>query len=730
MKYIFSFLVIVPFFTFGQVTVNNSMTVAQYVQNVLVGNGVTVSNIQYNGASAATVQEQVGSFNDANSSTGLPNGLIMGSGDVQMAGFLNTGGGVNLGGSGNLGVDIDLQSITSSQIYGECVIEFDFIPQGDTISFNYVFASEEYEEYVCGTVNDAFGFFLSGVNPAGGTYTADNIALIPDPSNLSNYTTTPVSINTVNPGVPGGFSSSANCDAIDPNWASYNFFYTPNTTSDYEYDGSTVVLQAKAAVVCNQTYHIKLAIGDGGDNVFDSGVFLEAGSFSSNSVDVNISALSSNNSILGDSAIKEGCIDAVFTFVRPDTAGSLTLDIDILGTATNGVDYTLIADSVFFTSGEDSSQIIINTIADGIIEGTEELTINVYTITACGDTIVTSGTLYIVEDYDYNVIASPDTSFKCLLDSILITANASGGISPYTYQWDNNLSGDSVYVSPSENTFYIVTAYDACNVASIEDTVIISFTLAPLLVSGLNDTTLCGSNFILLDANSSGGALPISYLWSTGSTSETALVSPSVSTSYSVTMTDSCGVELVQNVLVKVTDNPVSLSLEGPVTHCIGEELILTPTITGGATPFSYTWTGNGGLNTNPQTGELSVIDPETGDFSLLVTDGCNQQELASVFVDVIGCSITIPNVITPNGDGKNDQFIIANLEYHPNTKILIYNRWGRVVYKDNDYKNDWGGTNKGGTKVGAGTYFYVLDLEDAEQCDKVECNGFITIMN
>jgi gliding motility-associated-like protein len=730
MKYLFSFLTLIPFIASGQVTVNNSMTVAQYVQNVLVGNGVTVSNIQYNGGSAATVQEQVGSFNDANNSTGIPNGLILGTGDVQMAGLANTDGGLELGGTGLQGVDVDLQSITTNDIFDECVIEFDFVPTGDTITFNYVFASEEYEEFVCASFNDAFGFFLTGPNPSGAAYNAENLALIPDPLNPANFTTTPVSINTVNPGVPGGFTGTANCDLADPNWATYNVFYSPNTSSDYEYDGSTVVLTAKAAVICNQTYSIKLAIGDAGDDSYDSGVFLQAGSFSSNSVDVNISAVSATNSIVGDSAVLEGCVDAVFTFIRPSVDTALILDIEVLGTASNGVDYNFIADSIFFPVGQDSAQITVVTTADGVSEGIEELTINVYTLTPCGDTVVTSGTLYIVEDYDYNVFASSDTTFICPIDSVLITANASGGVSPYTYEWDNNSVGDSIYVSPSENTTYIVTAYDACNVASIEDTVIISFTLAPPLVSGLNDTTLCGSNFILLDANSSGGALPISYLWTTGSNSETALVSPSVSTSYSVTMTDSCGVELVQSVLVKVVDNPVSLSLEGPETHCIGEDLILTPTIIGGAAPFSYSWTGNGALNSNPQTGELTVTSPETGDFSLLVTDGCNQQESASVFIDVIGCSITIPNVITPNGDGKNDQFIIENLEYHPNTKILIYNRWGRVVYKDNDYKNDWQGTNNGGNKVGEGTYFYVLELEDAEQCDKVECNGFITIMN
>ena len=82
---------------------------------------------------------------------------------------------------------------------------------------------------------------------------------------------------------------------LTPNWASYNIFYTSNTTNTYEYDGSTVVLEAKAAVVCGESYHIKLAIGDGGDSAFDSGVFIEEGSFSSSGVSIDAGIANGGN---------------------------------------------------------------------------------------------------------------------------------------------------------------------------------------------------------------------------------------------------------------------------------------------------------------------------------------------------------------------------------------------------------------------------------------------------
>ena len=159
----------------AQVTVDNtSQSVEQWVQNVLAGPGVIITNVEFNGsaADAQAPNEQVGSFTDVNSDVGLASGVILGSGDVTLAEQTNSAasGSASLGGTGNPGSDADLASITTASIIDECVVEFDFVPAGDTISFSYVFASEEYEEFVCSGFNDAFGFFLSGNNPLGGTF--------------------------------------------------------------------------------------------------------------------------------------------------------------------------------------------------------------------------------------------------------------------------------------------------------------------------------------------------------------------------------------------------------------------------------------------------------------------------------------------------------------------------------------------------------------------------------
>jgi gliding motility-associated-like protein len=81
-------------------------------------------------------------------------------------------------------------------------------------------------------------------------------------------------------------------------------------------------------------------------------------------------------------------------------------------------------------------------------------------------------------------------------------------------------------------------------------------------------------------------------------------------------------------------------------------------------------------------------------------------------------CSVEIPNIITPNGDNVNDFFKIKNIEYHPNTSVTIYDRWGKKVYENPNYNNEWKGEG-----VSDGTFFYIIDVPD----DKKYTN-FITV--
>ncbi|KXJ04386.1 hypothetical protein AC249_AIPGENE9558, partial [Exaiptasia diaphana] len=162
----------------AQLVTSNAMTPQQLVNNVLIGGGVTASNIQYTGSANA-----IGHFDGVNCNVGLDSGIILTTGTIlDVPADQGPHGPNDLGGAGvdnNEPGEPLLAAAAGNPSFNAAKLEFDFVPQSDTIKFNYVFASEEYLEFVGGTVNDAFGFFISGPNPAGGNYTNQNIALIP-----------------------------------------------------------------------------------------------------------------------------------------------------------------------------------------------------------------------------------------------------------------------------------------------------------------------------------------------------------------------------------------------------------------------------------------------------------------------------------------------------------------------------------------------------------------------
>nr|WP_281250717.1 choice-of-anchor L domain-containing protein [Hydrococcus rivularis] len=141
--------------------------------------------------------------------------------------------------------------------YDANILEFEFESAGGDLFFDYVFASEEYNEFVNSIFNDVFGFFLDGVN----------IALIPG-------TSTPVAINNVNSG-----SNSAFYNNNDP-----SDLGTP-TPFNIQYDGFTKVFTAKALGLTPGKHKIKLATADTGDRILDSAVFIKASSFSDKPTD-------------------------------------------------------------------------------------------------------------------------------------------------------------------------------------------------------------------------------------------------------------------------------------------------------------------------------------------------------------------------------------------------------------------------------------------------------------
>lgn len=222
-------------------------TVSPYiaVSNYLVGPGIISNSVSFNGG----IGSQIASYTYSGSAFPLDTGIMLTTGNFRMQ---NLDSNTTTSSSFDVGVPgiTALDSLCGAITYDGVQLSFNFTPQQNTLSVTYVFGSEEYEEYVGAGFNDVFAFFLSGPDPAGGNYVNENIALIPN-------TTTPVSINNVNQNTNAAYYTS-----------------NVNATLPIAMDGFTVPLNATAPVIPGQTYHIRLALADAGDAIYDSWVFL------------------------------------------------------------------------------------------------------------------------------------------------------------------------------------------------------------------------------------------------------------------------------------------------------------------------------------------------------------------------------------------------------------------------------------------------------------------------
>ncbi len=436
----------------GQLTVDPSMTPEDYVQNVLLGGGVTVSNVTFNGAvgNMIDVNGQIGSFDASMANVGISEGLILSSGNVGVALGPNNDAGATIPGFPGVGGpgDPDLDMIAGVPTEDAAILEFDFIPSGDSLNFNFVFASEEYLEFVNGGFNDPFGFFINGPGFAGPfTNGAENIALVPG-------TTTPITIDNVNDLVNMQFY----VDNGDGNMAPFN-----TDSSFVQFDGFTTVLTASALVTCGATYHIKLAIADAGDGGIDSAVFLEGGSFNS------IGAIAVDVNTVGASGVlTEGCSEAELVITRPDTVGDAIVGLTLSGGATNGLDYSQVATPAIIPAGSNSLTIPFSVFQDNLAEGSEDIVFTVVSVNTCGDTIISTASVTIIEYDPISILTSGDPFLDCTLDSVQISAMASGGFGGLSFSWSTGANSTSTTVSGMDDGSYTVTVADDCNMSMVD----------------------------------------------------------------------------------------------------------------------------------------------------------------------------------------------------------------------------------------------------------------------
>lgn len=240
----------------AQLTVTTQLSEVQ-VTDLLEGLGVTVTNVDINCPGDA-----LGHFMGA-SELGINQGIVLTSGSAAAV----AGPSSSFASSGAMTAgDEDLELWVGQPTFDACALEFDCIPIGDTLEFNFAFGSEEYPEFAFSAFNDVFGIFMSGPGITGPySNNAENIAWVPG-------TNVPVSINNVNE-------------------AENSVFYHNNEDPPGQYlayDGFTSNLPVFATVQPGESYHFKVVVADVSDGVFDSGVVLEAFSFHSTAASVGV----------------------------------------------------------------------------------------------------------------------------------------------------------------------------------------------------------------------------------------------------------------------------------------------------------------------------------------------------------------------------------------------------------------------------------------------------------
>ncbi|MEN0006839.1 MAG: choice-of-anchor L domain-containing protein, partial [Bacteroidota bacterium] len=329
---------------------------------------------------------------------GLERGLLLTTGTLDWAigpndddGFGNVAGGLGLPGDDDLDV-LSEQGGVPLPSQDACVISLDVFAATNELTFEYIFASEEYPEFVGGGFNDIFAFLISGPGIAGNPAIDNqlNIAALPDG--------TPVQIDDIN---------------SDTNWE----YYRDNSGGQsIQYDGLTSdflgikkSLTARAQVQPCSTYQLKLAIADRGDDLFDSGVFISELKGGSPSVSIKFNS--------GIDYLIEDCTtlpDEIVIALNNTLEDTVTYNINLGGTAELGIDYDLeLPSSITFLPGEQEFIFPITVLSDLLDESTELITIALSNDFGCGEVTLTTLEIPLEDVLDIQIAAGQDTVYLC-----------------------------------------------------------------------------------------------------------------------------------------------------------------------------------------------------------------------------------------------------------------------------------------------------------------------------
>jgi gliding motility-associated-like protein len=743
---------LVPAAVFSQyIQVNDTYSAQQLVEDVLVDSGcANVSNFSVSGDTFSAGQQSYGYFSAGTSGFPFSEGIVLSTSRAVRTQGPNSDL-IDEGSTAWAG-DSDLeQALNINNTFNATILEFDFTPLTSEISFDYIFASEEYQGTAPCHYSDGFAFLLK---PVGSTGPYQNLAVIPN-------TTTPVLVTSVHPDIPGGNGCPAQNEA-------YFGGFNPSA-HPINFNGQTVVMTASASVVPGTTYHIKLVIADHENIRYDSAIFLGGGSFKVGT-DIGPDRLEATNNPLCEGE-------------------NLMLD----ATETGASAYQWFKDGVALPGETNPTYEVTNTMSGGysviITLGAAACTVEGEVAIEYVSRPVLNDPTNIVEcDYDGDGVAIFDLTN---IENILTTGNS--GLGSVTYynslsDAENELnpvqnptayqSGVGYLVARAENTYgcagfatvilqlannpvTVPPPFESCDTIGAEDGLTgfnLSTDITPMLTAGLPSgivaeyyatladaaahtnplsdpftNTQPGQQIIyarLVNGPDCYGIIPVtlivhtfdpvgfadetvysceldpatlsvattfsSYLWSNGETDASIDALPG---NYTVTVTDTNGCSATKNFTVVAS---------GIATNIFAE----VRDFSGNQNSVLVHFTGNGDyeFSLDGITFQASPLftDVAVGEYYVYIRDthGCGTSPPFAIAL------MDFPHYFTPNGDGIHDVWEIQYLERQPRATVSIFDRFGKLVYRFSGNGTGWNG-KLNGADLPSTDYWFTLNLEN-----------------
>jgi gliding motility-associated-like protein len=609
----------------AQMTLTNTDITNEQIAEIVTTpqSQVTVTNI--NCADGA-----YGTFEGAdNTDLGLGRGLVLSTGQILdndniFTSSINQPASDFASNDNGFDGDDDLAFLSGFGTFDACIVELEVFANTNQLNFEYVFGSEEYPEFVGGTVNDVFAFLASGPGITGdpGLNGQLNMATLPNG--------TAVTINDVNDALNNEFYRN--------NEFSNNVVYD-GLTSDFQ--GVKKSLTATVDVIPCNTYNLKLGIADGGDGVFDSGVFISeiTGGIPTVSVDYQN----------GIQYLVEECTslpDEVVIDIGQALDTDQTFEVIIGGTAEQGIDYDLvIPPTITFLAGDTIQTFPITTLTDGIPEGTENILITLRANFGCGDIVLSELEIQIEDALAVEIFAGADTTFVCTDSCVIMDV-----IGAPNYVWTPSDQFDppnvpNPQICPTESQLVYVVGF--LGVCTAIDSVQIEV-VNPTLAIETNDVLdICEGSSVSLTADNNVGDANLMWTPGDGSILDPTLgtieATPLVTTTYTATV-EVAGCVASDEVTVNVDPFDFPDVIED-ATICQNSSIQLAPPILNTTTQF--TWTPDVALAPDNTVAGVIATPDETTTYTVFADSEngfCPQSE--SVTITVIPADVDVTNAL------------------------------------------------------------------------------------